>query len=165
MGELLTDPVFATGLVLMKAALEDFFSWVDLLADWHEELHQSHLHHIGDLRTILTQNGYLCANDQMRLESFSRELVGNESLMRSYKDTSSSYASLCVAASRRHLQESIVYALQLRQGHLAVEIRHLEKPIDRDEQLRDSQCKMESALSRELEYLERLLPILDYHVL
>ncbi|GAA0151370.1 hypothetical protein LIER_37277 [Lithospermum erythrorhizon] len=111
MDELLTNPIFTTGLVLMKAALEDFFSWVDLLADWHEELHQSHLRHLGDLRTILTRADYMYARDRMRLESFSRDLVESEHLTQSCKDTSSSYASLCVVASRRHLQESIIHAM------------------------------------------------------
>ncbi|GAA0156580.1 hypothetical protein LIER_14048 [Lithospermum erythrorhizon] len=117
MGVLLTDPIFATRLVRMKAALEDFFSWVDLLADWHEELHQSHLCHLGDLRTTLTQTEYLHARDQARLESFSCKVTGNERLMRSYRNTPPSYDAFCVAVG--YLQESIVHALKLRQGHKA----------------------------------------------
>ncbi|GAA0168534.1 hypothetical protein LIER_23231 [Lithospermum erythrorhizon] len=139
MGKLLTDPIFPTWLVHMKAALEDSFSWVDLLADWHGELHQTHVRHLSGLR--------------------------NERLARSYRDTTPSYAAFYVSTSLRHLQESIVHALQFRHGHMAVEVCYLEKVIDQAEQLRDSQWLIKSALSHELEYLERLLPILDYHVL
>ncbi|GAA0187306.1 hypothetical protein LIER_34594 [Lithospermum erythrorhizon] len=134
MVELLTDPIFTTELIHMKATLEDFFSWVDLLADWHEELHQSHLRHLGDLRITLTQTNYLLARDQARLESISCELTGNEHMMQSYMNTPPSYVAFYVVAGRRHLQESIVHALQLRQGHMAVEVRHLDKAIDWAEQ-------------------------------
>ncbi|GAA0149940.1 hypothetical protein LIER_08991 [Lithospermum erythrorhizon] len=111
MGELLIDPIFATRLVKLKAALKDFFSWVDLQADWHEELHQSQLRHLGDLRIALTQTSHLRARDQARLEAFGRELAESERLLRSYRETPPSYAAFCAAESRRHLQESIVYTL------------------------------------------------------
>ncbi|GAA0139852.1 hypothetical protein LIER_01319 [Lithospermum erythrorhizon] len=95
MGELLTQPIFATGLVRMKAALEGFFSWVELLADWHEELHQSQLRHLGDLLTALTQTSHLRARDQVRLEAFGRELTESKRLLRSYRETPPSYALHC----------------------------------------------------------------------
>ncbi|GAA0141752.1 hypothetical protein LIER_35453 [Lithospermum erythrorhizon] len=133
MGELLTDPIFAIGLVRMKDALEDFFSWVDLLADWHEELHQSQLCHLGDLHTFLTQTSHLRARDQARLEAFHRELVESECLLWSYKETPLSYAAFYTVASRRHLQECIVYALQEPQDLMAAEIHHLEEAIDQAE--------------------------------
>ncbi|GAA0187610.1 hypothetical protein LIER_34898 [Lithospermum erythrorhizon] len=116
MGELLTDPVFATWLARMKTALEDFFTWVDLLAffTW------------VDL-------------DHARLEAFNRELAESEHLLRRYRETPPSYAMFCPAASCRRLQESIVYALQKRQHLMADEIHHLEEAIDQARYLRNSQ--------------------------
>ncbi|GAA0165137.1 hypothetical protein LIER_20614 [Lithospermum erythrorhizon] len=87
MGEILTNPIFAIGLVLMKATLEDFFSWT------------SHLR----------------ARDQARLEAFGSKLVESERLLRSYREMPPSYAAYCATASHRHLQESVIYSLQERQ--------------------------------------------------
>ncbi|GAA0183588.1 hypothetical protein LIER_30971 [Lithospermum erythrorhizon] len=116
---------------------------------------------VCDLCTPLTQTDYLRARDQARLEDFSRELVENERLMQAYRITPPSPTPFFIATNRRHLQKSIVYALQLHQDHMAAEVHHLEEAIDPAEQLRDSPWNLESALSRELEYLERLISILD----
>ncbi|GAA0184530.1 hypothetical protein LIER_31818 [Lithospermum erythrorhizon] len=93
MDELLTGPTFAAGLVRMRAALEDFFLWVDLLAD-------------------------------------STPPPG---------ETPPSNARFYTVVSHRHLQESIVYALQEHQDLMAVKIHRLAEAIDQAEKLRDSQ--------------------------
>ncbi|GAA0163574.1 hypothetical protein LIER_19404 [Lithospermum erythrorhizon] len=130
MGELLTDHIFGTGLACMKTALEDFFSWVDLLVDWHKEPHQSPLHHLGNLRRILSQTNDFHSRDQERLEASSLELAESEHLLRRYRGTPPSFVTFCAATSRRHLQESIVHTLQKRQHFMADEIQHLEEAID-----------------------------------
>ncbi|GAA0183825.1 hypothetical protein LIER_42468 [Lithospermum erythrorhizon] len=165
MGELLIYHVFGTRLFRMKTALEDFFSWVNLLTDWHEEMHLSQIRHLTDLHSILSQTNHLRARDHERLEAFSRDLAESEHLMRLFREAPLSYVVSCVAASRRHLQESIAHTLQERQCLMTNEIHHLEEPIDQERHLRDSQWGLEFALSSELEYLERIISLLDYHVL
>ncbi|GAA0162578.1 hypothetical protein LIER_18640 [Lithospermum erythrorhizon] len=97
-------------LARMKTAFEDFFSWVDLLADW----------------------------DHGRLEAFSLELIESEQLLRRYREAPPSYATFCVVASRHHLQGSIVHTLQERQHLMSNEIHHLEEAIHQAGCLRDS---------------------------